>query len=172
MYDKYSHHYAQVCNHPELFERADVVAPFSFCTFGRSGPIMREGDFLILPYSTRSPIEYSVPLLLYQDGGMVDIPSEKSSSAAHSGCLSKLFNIWSTDWIHQSLYNEGSWSFFMVYENPELTYIRPESTSFSFLRFIDTPTAEAHQIHVFPLLRRRLIELAKTESSPDPYYAM
>jgi DNA helicase INO80 len=58
------------------------------------------------------------------------------------------------------------------YENPKLTDIHPESTSFSFLRFIDTPTAEAHQIHVSPLLRRRLIAFAKTESSPDPYYAM
>src|SRR5271168_352423 len=59
----------KVCNHPELFERADVVAPFSFCKFGRSGPLMREGDSVLPPYSTRSPIEFSVPTLLYLDGG-------------------------------------------------------------------------------------------------------
>lgn len=101
----------KVCNHPELFERADVVSPFSFCNFGRPGPIMREGDSVILPYSTRSPIEYSVPILLYQDGGIIDIPSETSSSPSHSSCLSRLFNIWTPDWIHQSLFEECKLSF-------------------------------------------------------------
>ena len=96
----------KVCNHPELFERADVVSPFSFCNFGKPGPLMREGDSVILPYSTRSPIEYSVPTLLYQDGGIIDIPSETSSPPSRSSCLSRLFNIWTTDWIHQSLFEE------------------------------------------------------------------
>ena len=41
--------FRKVCNHPELFERADVVAPFSFSDFGRSGPLNREGDFVQLP---------------------------------------------------------------------------------------------------------------------------
>ena len=67
---------------------------------------MREGDSVILPYSTRSPIEYSVPILLYQDGGIIDIPSETSSSPSRSSCLAKLFNIWTPDWIHQSLFEE------------------------------------------------------------------
>ena len=67
---------------------------------------MREGDSVILPYSTRSPIEYSVPILLYQDGGIIDIPSETSSSPSQSSCLSRLFNIWTPDWIHQSLFEE------------------------------------------------------------------
>ncbi|KAF8973906.1 SNF2 family DNA-dependent ATPase [Flammula alnicola] len=145
--------FRKVCNHPELFERADVVAPFSFCKFGRSGPIMREGDFLILPYSTRSPIEYSIPLLLYQDGGILNIPSETSSSPSQSGCLGKLFNIWSTDWIHRSLYDD-------------------ESSTFSFLRFVDLSASEAHQIHVSPLIRRHLVTLDKEAKSPDAYYAM
>ncbi|KAG5648097.1 hypothetical protein DXG03_007132 [Asterophora parasitica] len=60
-----------VCNHPELFERADVVAPFSFSRFGRSGPISREGDFISLPYSTRNPIQYSIPELFYLDGASI-----------------------------------------------------------------------------------------------------
>lgn len=97
----------QVCNHPELFERADVVAPLSFCNFGKAGPLMREGDFLILPYSTRSLIEYSVPSLLYQDGGIVDVLSEHSTSPSQSSFLTKLCNIWSTDWIYHSLYDDG-----------------------------------------------------------------
>lgn len=68
---------------------------------------MREGDFLILPYSTRSPIEYSIPLLLYQEGGLLHVPLETSTSPSQSGCLNKLLNIWTTDWMHHSLYDDG-----------------------------------------------------------------
>ncbi|KAJ7070916.1 SNF2 family DNA-dependent ATPase [Mycena amicta] len=98
--------FRKVCNHPELFERADVVAPFAFCQFGRSGPLMREGDFVHLPYSTRNPIGFSIPELFYRDGGLLNVPSEKSPAVAHSSCLKNLLNIWATDWIHRSLYNE------------------------------------------------------------------
>ncbi|CAA7266562.1 unnamed protein product [Cyclocybe aegerita] len=144
--------FRKVCNHPELFERADVVAPFSFCNYGKPGPLMREGDFVILPYSTRSPIEYSIPARLYQDGGLLDVPSEDSSAPSRSSCLTKLLNIWSTDWIHRSMYHD-------------------DSTSFSFLRFIGMPTSEAHQIHVSPLMRRRLFALEREMAVPDIRYA-
>lgn len=93
----------QVCNHPELFERADVVAPFSFSSFGKPGPLSREGDFVQLPYSTRNPIEYEIPRLLYNDGGLVDVPRENAPVSAERGPLATLFNIWSTDWIQRSL---------------------------------------------------------------------
>lgn len=98
----------QVCNHPELFERADVVAPFSFSQFGRSGPLSREGDFIMLPYSTRNPIEYAIPELLYRDGGLLNVPNECSRGHSSSACLPKLFNIWSADWIQRSIYDEGN----------------------------------------------------------------
>jgi hypothetical protein len=93
-----------VCNHPELFERADVVAPFSFAQFGQSGPLNREGDFINLPYSTRNPIEYTIPRLFYQDGGLLDVANENSRGLSP---LSRLMNIWSTDWMHHSLYADG-----------------------------------------------------------------
>ncbi|KAJ3517373.1 hypothetical protein NLJ89_g556 [Agrocybe chaxingu] len=143
--------FRKVCNHPELFERADVVAPFSFCNYGKPGPLMREGDFVILPYSTRNPIEYSIPARLYQDGGLLDVPSEDSLAPSRSSCLTKLLNIWSTDWIHRSRYHD-------------------DSPSFSFLRFIDMPTSEAHQIHVSPLMRRRLLALEREMAAPDICY--
>ena len=103
----------QVCNHPELFERADVTAPFSFCEFGKSGPLMKEADFVILPYSSRNPIQYSIPLLLSSDGGSMNIAT---TSLDHSSVLTKLMNIWSTDWIHQSLYHDGKFLTFLIPE--------------------------------------------------------
>lgn len=94
---------SQVCNHPELFERADVVAPFSFSEYGKPGPASREGDFVHLPYSTRNPIEFTIPSLLYLDGGLVDVPREDARLRPEYGPMATLLNIWSTDWIHRSL---------------------------------------------------------------------
>ncbi|KAJ7446520.1 SNF2 family N-terminal domain-containing protein [Mycena galericulata] len=146
--------FRKVCNHPELFERADVVAPFSFSRFGRSGPLMREGDFVSLSYSTRNPIEFTVPELMYLDGGILSVPSENSTSASHSGCLNKLFNIWSTDWIHRSLYDEVS-------------------SSFSFLRLLGSSAKEAHALHLSPLISRRLSAVREEAGAADgaPYYS-
>ena len=98
--------FRKVCNHPELFERADVVAPFSFSEFGRSGPLNREGDFVQLPYSTRNPIEYSIPTLLFADGGLVDVPQENSLMRTGDGPLARMMNIWSTEAIYSSLYED------------------------------------------------------------------
>jgi len=69
---------------------------------------MREGDSIFLPYSTRNPIEFSIPQLLYQDGGLIDVPSDALAPITSFSYLTRLFNIWSTNWIHQSLYNEGA----------------------------------------------------------------
>lgn len=109
----------QVCNHPELFERAEVVAPFSFARYGQSGPLNREGEFGHLPYSTRNPIEYTIPELLYRDGGFLDVPAEKSVGIGGSACVSKLFNIWSTDWLQRSLYEDSKF-FKLFYYSQEL----------------------------------------------------
>lgn len=99
--------FRKVCNHPELFERADVVAPFSFSHFGRSGPLNREGDFVQLPYSTRNPIEYTIPKLFYEDGGLLDVPHENSLNRTGDGPLARMMNIWSTDMVHRSLQDDS-----------------------------------------------------------------
>lgn len=99
--------FRKVCNHPELFERADVVAPFSFSDFGRSGPLNREGDFVQLPYSTRNPIEYTMPTLFLKDGGLLDVPQENSLMRTGDGPLARMMNIWSIDSVHRSLYEDG-----------------------------------------------------------------
>lgn len=146
--------FRKVCNHPELFERADVVAPFSFSKFGQSGPLNREGDYLIVPYSTRNPIEYAIPTLFYLDGGLLDVPTENSTYLrSDSSVLRKMMNIWSPDWIERSLCEDSL-------------------SGFSFLRFLDMTAGEAHALHVAPLLHRRLLALEEEaeRASQDPYY--
>jgi hypothetical protein len=162
----------QVCNHPELFERADVVAPFSFSRFGRPGPLSREGDFVTLPYSTRNPIEYPVPELLYHDGGLLDVPSQRSEGLSSSACLKKLFNIWSTDWLQRSLYDEGEVHPLTCLNN-FIDFI-PADSSFAFLRLLDLSPGEAHSLHVMPLITRQLIaveeEAKMIQDSPYSLY--
>jgi chromatin-remodeling ATPase INO80 len=100
--------YFKVCNHPELFERADIVAPYSFSDYGRSGPLNRQGDFVVASYSTRNPIEYSIPELFYLDGGMRDVPYDGPGVTLqpNRGILYKLMNIWTTDWVQHSLMDD------------------------------------------------------------------
>ncbi|CAK5264971.1 unnamed protein product [Mycena citricolor] len=145
--------FRKVCNHPELFERADVVAPYSFALFGRPGPLNREGDFVLMPYSTRNPIEFSVPELMFTGGGLLRVPSEDSTVPSQSSCLNKLMNIWSLDWVHRSLYEEAS-------------------SSFSFLRLIDSSPREAHDLHLAPLISRRLTAIRHDISAVEeaPFY--
>ncbi|KAI0735329.1 SNF2 family N-terminal domain-containing protein [Earliella scabrosa] len=128
--------FRKVCNHPELFERADVVAPFSFSEFGRSGPLNREGDFVQLPYSTRNPIEYTIPTLFLQDGGLVNVPQENSLMRTGDGPLARMMNIWSTDAIYRSL--------------------QEDSSAFAFLKFVDIAPGEVHAFHSLPTFARQI----------------
>ncbi|KAI0307777.1 SNF2 family N-terminal domain-containing protein [Multifurca ochricompacta] len=134
--------FRKVCNHPELFERADVVAPYSFTEFGRSGPLNRQGDFVMGPYSTRNPIEYSIPELLYLDGGLKDVPFSGTGVTLQpdQGILHKLMNIWTTDWIQHSLMNDVD-------------------SPFSFLSLLDMAPSAAHELYGSPILRRCLLAL-------------
>jgi DNA helicase INO80 len=97
----------QVCNHPELFARADVDAPYSFVSYGRSGPLRRDVDVIHAPYSSKNPIDYSIPELFYLDGGLVDVPREDSSMKAGPGVLAHLMNVWSPETIVRSLSEPG-----------------------------------------------------------------
>lgn len=134
--------FRKVCNHPELFERADIVAPYSFSEFGRSGPLNRQGDFIIAPYSTRNPIKYSIPELLYLDGGLSNVPYDGPGIAVQpdQGVLHKLMNIWTADWIQHSIVNDV--------ESP-----------FSFLPLLNLSPGDTRELHESPLLRRCLLAL-------------
>ncbi|KAI8995491.1 SNF2 family N-terminal domain-containing protein [Trametes punicea] len=144
--------FRKVVNHPELFERADVVAPFSFSEFGRSGPLNREGDFVQLPYSTRNPIEYAVPKLFWEDGGLLDVPQEDSLKRTGDGPLARMMNIWSTDTIYRSLHDE-------------------ERSEFAFLKFIDISPSEASAMHNLPTFARQMkaLQLEERWNELEPY---
>ncbi|EJD03854.1 uncharacterized protein FOMMEDRAFT_82627 [Fomitiporia mediterranea MF3/22] len=127
--------FRKVCNHPELFERADVVAPFSFSEYGRPASIAREGNFVTCHYSTRSPIDYSIPQLFYLDGGLLSVPREDAPARPERGVLRNLLSIWATDWVQRS-----------IEENV--------CSPFNFVPILGMTPGEAHSLHFSPELRR------------------
>jgi len=119
--------FRKVCNHPDLFERADVRSPLSFSSFGTTSNIAREGPVLSLAYTTRNRITYNVPKLMYRHGGMLDVPCEDSNAGVRRQCLDTLMNIWQPNHVEASA--------------------AEKSSAFSFLRFVDA--AASDMLHAF-----------------------
>nr|CAG8607458.1 3503_t:CDS:10 [Entrophospora candida] len=130
--------FRKVCNHPELFERADVTAPYSFCSYSNTCMISREGDKLYLPYSTKNLITYRLPKLVYRGGAMLDVPGKNSNAGFRKYVLDHLMNIWSPGHIHESSNDDDA---------------------FGFLRFIDKSPSEASSIYFSNTIEKWLIHL-------------
>ncbi len=102
--------FRKVCNHPELFERADVEAPFAFAESAQSGSLTREGDSLYCPDSTRNPISVTIPKIMYHEGGLLSVPGATSRAGFDTQHLNSLCNIWRTHHIETS-FAEGRSTF-------------------------------------------------------------
>ncbi|OIW29385.1 INO80-like protein [Coniochaeta ligniaria NRRL 30616] len=117
--------FRKVCNHPDLFERADTTSPFSFGYFAETASFVREGNNVTVGYSTRSLIEYPLPKLLWRQGGRLHKADRENLKAGfRSRYLDQLMNIWTPDNVRHSL--EGT-------------------DNFSWLRFADTSLQEVHK---------------------------
>ncbi|KAG0236579.1 putative DNA helicase ino80 [Actinomortierella wolfii] len=135
--------FRKVCNHPELFERADVMSPLAMCTFSQTLSIAREGDELLVPYTTRSAISYTIPKLFYRDGGILREPAERSNAGMDTKYLDHLLNIWEPSHIAQSMEEEDG--------------------AFAFARFSDLSAGQASKIFRSNLLERFAIHLETME---------
>lgn len=130
--------FRKVCNHPDLFERADTKSPFLAGSFAECASFVREGSFVDVRYSTKNLIDYELPRLLCSSEGLVDTPGPGNELAGfRNKYLSNLMNVWSPDNIQQSSHEDGA---------------------FSFLRFVDTSASEASEsarLGVFERAQRR-----------------
>ncbi|CUA71340.1 DNA helicase INO80 [Rhizoctonia solani] len=89
--------FRKVCNHPELFERADVVAPFSFTSFGRSGNLAREGDLLYCPDSASNPISFELPRVFEREGGLIHLPGNQTRAGFENKWFGTECGLWTRD---------------------------------------------------------------------------
>ena len=120
--------FRKVCNHPDLFERADTASPFSMSYYAETASFLREGSFVQVGYSVRNEIQYDLPRVLCNDVGRLDIAGPQNSLAGFrragfkTNGLYGLMRIWTPEHVKSSMESDGA---------------------FSFLRFIDTSVEEA-----------------------------
>ncbi|CAG8980418.1 hypothetical protein HYALB_00003983 [Hymenoscyphus albidus] len=114
--------FRKVCNHPDLFERAETTSPFSFGHFAETASFMREGPNINVAYSTRNSIEYELPRLIWRESGRLDLPGRDNQKLGIKGkFLTDLLNIWKPENVHQNI---------------------SENKAFSWLSFVGTSMAE------------------------------
>lgn len=82
--------FRKVCNHPDLFERADVSSPFRFVDFGRAGATGKNGEIADVFYSTKNPIKFHLPRLIYDD---LLLPNYENSITAAAKLVNHTMNI-------------------------------------------------------------------------------
>ncbi|CAK7271131.1 Putative DNA helicase ino80 [Sporothrix epigloea] len=137
--------FRKVCNHPDLFERADTASPFAMSYFAETASFSREGNNVAVGYSTRSMIEYSLPRLIACEGGRLYQPgSDNYGAGFRRKYLDHLMNVWSPANIRHSTTENGA---------------------FSFLRFADISPAEAYDIFHDDIFTRSAKLLSKHGSS-------
>ena len=128
--------FRKVCNHPNLFERADTTSPLSVVHYAETASFLREGSFVDVAYSTRNTIEYDLPRLLCSPAAKCDVPGPTNPSAGIKGrYLNKLMNIWTPENISKSISG---------------------TAAFTWLRFADTSIGNVHSTARTGLAERAL----------------
>ncbi|KAK2766040.1 putative DNA helicase ino80 [Arachnomyces sp. PD_36] len=118
--------FRKVCNHPDLFERADTSSPFSMGYFAETASFLREGSNVDVRYSTRNFIEYELPRLLCGPRGRLDIAGPGNDKAGfEEKYLTHMFNVWTPENIKRSA---------------------RDNQAFSWLRFADISSEEVYDI--------------------------
>ncbi|KAJ5524813.1 Helicase C-terminal [Penicillium frequentans] len=118
--------FRKVCNHPDLFERAETKSPFSAAAFAECASFVREGSFVDVRYSTKNHIEYELPRMLLSSAARVDMPGPDNPTAGfRNKYLSHMMNVWTPENIQESARENGA---------------------FSFLRFVDSSAGEASEL--------------------------
>ncbi|RCI07069.1 putative DNA helicase ino80, partial [Rhizopus stolonifer] len=133
--------FRKVCNHPELFERADVESPLSFCHFSETGSLSKETS-LYCPYSATSHIKYHIPKKFYRNGGFLKVVSPDTNAGFKAKYVDNMLSIWNTSHIYDSEFSNAG---------------------FSFLRFVDTSPSEASYLFKATLVEKWIDYLAKRD---------
>lgn len=141
--------FRKVCNHPDLFERADTVAPFSFSSFAETASFLREGHFVQVGYSIKNRIEYDLPRVLCNDTGRLDIAGPDNNRAGWlTHATRDMFNIFSPEHVTRSAREDGA---------------------YSFLRFIDTSPGEVSHAATSSIFDRAVQLKSRSSRNNDSF---
>ncbi|KAF2226673.1 SNF2 family DNA-dependent ATPase domain-containing protein [Elsinoe ampelina] len=131
--------FRKVCNHPDLFERADITSPMSMSTWAETASFMREGFQINVAYSVKNTVEYWVPKKLISGGGRLDLPGPDNLQAGwRKKHVNHLMSIYDPEHIRSSSEGQGG---------------------FSWLRFVDSSPGELSKLS-HSTFAERLLDLA------------
>ncbi|KAJ3035289.1 putative DNA helicase ino80 [Rhizophlyctis rosea] len=157
--------FRKVCNHPELFERADVESPLMCFPIrgGVGGPGKGVGGVWEVPYNVKGAFTYTIPKRVYRLG-MVEAMGEATAvtyDGALCGSVRGLFDLWHPEHVYRDLEGEKCMRIFSSRDDKATNSSSAVSHCFSFLRFVDTSPMECFDIAKSGLLRRWLLDLLR-----------
>lgn len=122
--------FRKVCNHPDLFERAETTSPLSLAHFAETASFVREGQNVDVRYSTRNVIDFPLPRMLCGADGRLDMPGHANAKAGFDQrYLSHLMSIWAPENIANTLNKREE-------DNDD---------TFAWLRFTDVSASDAYE---------------------------
>ncbi|KAJ8139713.1 hypothetical protein OY671_007083 [Metschnikowia pulcherrima] len=107
--------FRKVCNHPDLFERADVYSSFAFGKFAETGSFLRETE-LEMAYTLQNSISFDVPTRVYND---LLAPGIDNDVGTRNKVLEK-FSIYSPENVLDDKLHNFSWLNFVNTSPAEL----------------------------------------------------
>ncbi|KAK5706763.1 putative DNA helicase ino80 [Elasticomyces elasticus] len=136
--------FRKVCNHPDLFERADIRSPWSISRYAETASFMREPQFVMQGYSVRSQIECWLPRMLGGDAGRLDVAGGLNERAGwRRKVLGTELSVWDERHVRRS---EGS------------------GGAFGWLRFVDQSASEVGRVARMSAFERA-VELAREKEN-------
>mmetsp|Transcript_5974 Transcript_5974/g.7271 ORF Transcript_5974/g.7271 Transcript_5974/m.7271 type:complete len:1368 (+) Transcript_5974:115-4218(+) len=98
--------FRKVCNHPDLFERADVKSSFAFSRFAETSSFLRETNDLEMFYSTENLIKYNMPRMVYEE---ILQPAFDNDFGSRKRILNNMFNIYDPSNVADDELENFSW---------------------------------------------------------------
>ena len=135
--------FRKVCNHPDLFERAEIWSPMSMAYFAETASFMREGHFINVSYSVRNMIEFWLPKMLGEGEGRLDIAGPDNVKAG---------------WRKQLLGTD-----LCVWDERNIVESSRTDGAFSWLRFVDQSAGDVAATAMKTFLERA-IDLSQDEN--------
>ncbi|SMR56678.1 unnamed protein product [Zymoseptoria tritici ST99CH_1E4] len=114
--------FRKVCNHPDLFERADTWSPMSMSYYAETASFMREGNNVNVAYSVRNLIEFWIPSMLAEGAGRLDVAGPDNDRAG-----------WRNKWLTNEL---------SIWNEQHIVNSQKSRNGFSWMRFVDKSASE------------------------------
>lgn len=114
--------FRKVCNHPDLFERADVKSSFVFGTFAETSSFLRETE-LEVSYLLQNQIHYKLPKQIYHE---LLVPGNNSDVGSKNK-IYEMFSIYNSENVADDKLDNFGWLKFVDKSPGELKKLSKQS---------------------------------------------